>query len=130
MAITILIKFCGFIVHSKPKNMTLAAFPAKIPETRKIVFNFPSTPKIKGSSHEENIKIFDFLKNGSNDFDQILWVYSTFKAKQYDTIGFSRKNPWNWKNIFLIFFRLLKQGLNQLINLVQTRYKGFSCKYF
>ena len=35
------IKFCDFIVQSKP-NMTLSAFPEKIPETRKIVFNFLS----------------------------------------------------------------------------------------
>ena len=42
MAPTILIKFCGFRVHSKPNNMTLSVFPGKIPETRKIVFNFLS----------------------------------------------------------------------------------------
>ena len=41
-ATTILIKFCGFIVKSKPNNMTPSAFPGKIPETRKIVFNFLS----------------------------------------------------------------------------------------
>ena len=41
-ALTILIKFCGFIVHSKPNNMTLLVFPGKILETRKIVFNFLS----------------------------------------------------------------------------------------
>ena len=35
MALTILIKFCGFIVHSKSNNMTLSAFPEKIPETEK-----------------------------------------------------------------------------------------------
>ena len=29
MALTILIKFCGFIVHSKPNNMTLSAFLEK-----------------------------------------------------------------------------------------------------
>ena len=103
MAPTILIKFCGFIVHSKHNNMTLSAFPGKIPETGKIYFkffpspnsrpklthqsrsklvsrvlsqisrtlffSFPPTPKIKGSSHEKKIKKFDFLKNGSNDFD-------------------------------------------------------------
>ena len=40
MAPTILIKFCGLIEHSKPNNMTLTAFPGKIPETRKIVFKF------------------------------------------------------------------------------------------
>ena len=42
MALTILIKFCGFIVHSKPNNMTLSAFPGEIPATRKIVINFLS----------------------------------------------------------------------------------------
>ena len=42
MASTILFKFCVFIVHSKPNNMTLSAFPEKILETRKIVFNFLS----------------------------------------------------------------------------------------
>ena len=32
---TNLMKFCGFIVHSKPNNMTLSAFPGKIPGTEK-----------------------------------------------------------------------------------------------
>ena len=40
MVPTILIKFCAFILHSKPYNMTLSAFPGKFPETGKIVFNF------------------------------------------------------------------------------------------
>ena len=44
MAPTILIKFCVFIVHSKPNNMTLPAFPGKIPETGKIYFNFFASP--------------------------------------------------------------------------------------
>ena len=66
MAPTILIKFFGQIVHSKPNNMILANFPEKIPETGKI---------------------------------------------------------------FLIFFRLVKQGLNQIINLIQNRYLGSSRKY-
>ena len=56
-------------------------------------FSFSPTPKIKGSSHEKKIKNNDFLKNGSNGFDYILWVYSTFETQQYDTSGFSRKNP-------------------------------------
>ena len=29
MALTILLKYCVFIVHSKPSNMTLSAFPGK-----------------------------------------------------------------------------------------------------
>ena len=40
MAATILIQICGFIVHSKPNNMTLSAYSGKIPVTRKTVFNF------------------------------------------------------------------------------------------
>ena len=40
MAPTIVFKFCVFIVHSKPNNMTLSVFPGKILETRKIVLNF------------------------------------------------------------------------------------------
>ena len=40
MVLTVLIKFCAFIVHSKPNNMTLSPFAGKIPESRKIVFNF------------------------------------------------------------------------------------------
>ena len=35
MALTKLIKFCGFTVRSKPNNETLSAFPEKIPETEK-----------------------------------------------------------------------------------------------
>ena len=31
MALTILIKFCEFIVHSKPNDRTLSAFPGKNP---------------------------------------------------------------------------------------------------
>ena len=42
MAPTSLIEFCGFIIYSKPNNMTILAFTEKIPETRKIVFNFLS----------------------------------------------------------------------------------------
>ena len=40
MALTLLFKFCVLIVHSKPNNMILSAFPGKILETRKIVFTF------------------------------------------------------------------------------------------
>ena len=51
-----------------------------------------------------------------------MWINSTFETQQCDTSEFSRKNPWNLKNIFLIFFPPLTQGLNQLINLVQSPY--------
>ena len=46
MAPMILIKFCGFIVHSNPKNMALLAFPGKILLTRKIFFNLLSAPNV------------------------------------------------------------------------------------
>ena len=54
-------------------------------------FRIRQNLKIKGSPHKKEIENFYFLKNGSNYFDQILWVYSTFEAQQYDTIGFSQK---------------------------------------
>ena len=41
MATTNFIKFCGFIVHSNPDNMTQSTFPGKILETekkKKIIF--------------------------------------------------------------------------------------------
>ena len=46
MALTILIKFCGFIEHSILNNMTLSAFPGKIPETIRIVLIFCPSGKI------------------------------------------------------------------------------------
>ena len=39
MAQTILIKFSGFKVYSKPNNLRLSAFPRKFPETRKIYYS-------------------------------------------------------------------------------------------
>ena len=50
----ILIKFCGYIVHSKPNNMTLSTFPEKIPETRKIVFNFLPSPKVASKPTDQS----------------------------------------------------------------------------
>ena len=106
MALTILFKFCVIIVglHSKRNKYDTIGFSRKNAwNWKNSFFIFPASPKIKGSSHEKKIKNFYFLKNVYSNFGLILWVYSTFEAQQYDTIGFSRKNPWNWKNIFLIF---------------------------
>ena len=104
IALTILIKFCDFIVHSKPNIIWhYRLFPEKslklekwflifcpspnvapkptgqsrshsisrVPLQMSLAhfFRFRSTLKIKGSSHKKKIKNFDFLKNGSNDFD-------------------------------------------------------------
>ena len=46
MAQTILIKFCGLIVHSKPNNVILANFSGKIPETGKICLKFFLSPNV------------------------------------------------------------------------------------
>ena len=46
IASTILIKFCGFIAHSKPNNMALLVFSGKITETGKIYFNFFPSPVV------------------------------------------------------------------------------------
>ena len=60
MAITILIKFSGFIVHSKPNNMTLSAFLEKSLKLEK-QFNFLSVaspnvaPKPTGQSRSNSI---------------------------------------------------------------------------
>ena len=164
IALTILIKFCGFILHSKPNNVILANFPGKIPETVKIYsYFFPSASSGPIPTHQsrsnsickfllqislaitfvfdlplklsvvhirKNYKIFYFPKNGSNEIHQI------FLGLQYT------RNPITWhfrlfpkkslklKKYMLNVFRLLTQGINQLINLVQTPYVGFSCKYF
>ena len=40
MAPTNLIKFCGFIAHSKPNSMTHSAFLGKIPGMEKIFYKF------------------------------------------------------------------------------------------
>ena len=54
-------------------------------------FFFRFTHKFKSSSHKKKIKNFFFLKNGSNYFHQIFWVYCTFEPQQYGSIGFSQK---------------------------------------
>ena len=54
-------------LHSKPNNMTLSAFPEKIPETEKIIFYFSVWPSPNGApnptdqyqqlGHQESIVI-------------------------------------------------------------------------
>ena len=56
MAPTILIKFCAFIVHSKPNNMTLSAFPGKIPQIRKIDID-----KLRNKTDMDKKLFFTFL---------------------------------------------------------------------
>ena len=60
MARTIFIKFCGFIIHSNPKNMALSDFPEKILVIRNIIFFifYPSpnvAPKPTGRSRSHSI---------------------------------------------------------------------------
>ena len=52
-------------------------------------FRFRSTLKLRIVHIRK--KKFHFLKNVSNDFHQILWIYCTFEPPQYGTIGFSQE---------------------------------------
>ena len=56
MSLTILTKFCGFIVHLKPNNKIISAFLGKIPETGKIFFQSPKVgPKLNDQSRSNSI---------------------------------------------------------------------------
>ena len=146
MAPTTLIKFCGFIVSSKPNNMALSTFPRKIPETNFFFCPSPNVepePSDKSRSnsiysvlsqislflvfvsdiplklrvgHTRKILIFYFLKNDSNDFDQILWVYSTFETQQYDTIARSGPgfDPRSGQVSWVRFFRGFSSPVRQM----------------
>ena len=63
MSPTILITFCGLMVHSKPNNMILANLPGKIPATGKIFFNFFSSPNagLKPSLQSRSNSIYRIL---------------------------------------------------------------------
>ena len=63
------------------------------------IFNFPPIRKINSRSCKK--KNYDFLKNGINNFDEILWVYSTFETHQYDTIGFFPEKIHETRKLFL-----------------------------
>ena len=73
MAPTILIKFREFIVHSKPNNMTLSAFPGKIPQTGRYFkhFYFRATLGVKEvlQSSKNSTSIF-FMIFGSTPLPQ------------------------------------------------------------
>ena len=118
MSSTIFIKFCVFIVHSKPNNMTLSAFPGKIPETGKIYLKFFLSP---------NAGPKPIHQSRSKSISRV--VYKISRANNVILANFPGKIPETGK-IYLNFFRPLSQGLTRLINLVETRYIGFSCKYF
>ena len=49
---------------------------------------------MKGDSHKKKIKYLDFLKNGSNEFNKMLLLYSTFEIRHITLSIFSeKKNP-------------------------------------
>ena len=50
---------------------------------------------VKDSLHEKNIKIFDFLKNGSNGFDYILGINSSLWASPGESVQFFKKQTKN-----------------------------------
>ena len=63
IALTIFIKFCGLMVHSKPNNMIPANLPGKIPVTAKIFLNFFSSPNagLKPSLQSRSNSIYRIL---------------------------------------------------------------------
>ena len=95
------------IVEPKPINRSrshsIPTVPLRISLAHFFVFDLPSKYK------KDQIENFHFLKNGSNDFHHILWVYCTFEPQQYGTIGFSRKNLRSYK-IYCNFLSVAKRS--------------------
>ena len=58
-----------------------------------------------------------------------MWVYSTFEAQQYDTIGFSRK-ILETRNFFLIFCLSRNVGPKPTDQSCSNSISGSPCKYF
>ena len=87
------------------------------------LFFFSIYHKIKGSSHKEKIKHFDFLKK----LPTILMKFCGF-------IVHSKPNTWRYPWHYFFFLSLCDhrptQRLNQVTNLFQIRYLEFICKYF
>ena len=74
MALTIFIKFCGFIVNSNPKNMALSAFPGKILLTRKIFFNFLYAPIVAPKPTDQSCSSFIF-RVLTNYLQPVLFIF-------------------------------------------------------
>ena len=75
MALTILIKFCGFRVLSNPNNMTLSAFPEKIPETGKtFFFIFYPIPNVAPKPTAQSC---------SNSISRVVWQISLVSSGVY-----------------------------------------------
>ena len=71
-----------------------------------LLFSISPLPLKLTIVHIRKEKKSDFLKNGINNFDEILWVYSSFDIQQYDTrglSGFFRKKSMKLENYFLIY---------------------------
>ena len=92
------------------------------------VFYFPPTPKIKSSSYKKNIKNLDFLKKWFQRF----WLnFVDIEYIRNPTILHYRLFPEKTlkQDFFKFSIRFLMLHINQLINLAQIRYLGFSGKY-
>ena len=90
-------------VESKPIDLSsLNSISTVLLQISRAVF-FP-TSKIKGSSHtKKKIKIYIFSKMFKTIIIKFFGFIDTLETQQYGTIDFTRKNPWNQKNIFYIF---------------------------
>ena len=96
MASTILIKLCRFIVHSKPNNMTLSAFPGKSLKLEKqFLILFPSTkiahkPTCQSLSHSISRVPCKCLQLISH-FRSTLIIKSSSHKKKNKKISFLKK---------------------------------------
>ena len=101
MAPTIFIKFCGFIVHLNPNNMTLPALPGKIPETRKIFFLiFLPSPNVVLINQLTNLAQIRYLRLSYKYLQPFLFYDLPLKIKK-KRLSSVISNPLLMKHISL-----------------------------
>ena len=107
MAPTIFIKFCGFIIHSNPKNIALSAVPGKILLIRKIFFTFLFAPNIAPKPTDQSCSNFIFrvlLQLSTANFRPSLNIKSTLLRVVHIK---NKKRPelktWNFTNVINCF---------------------------
>ena len=83
MARTILIKFCGFIAHSKPNNMILSAFfRKKYLKLEKEYFIFCPSPNVAPKLHDQSLYIGNLRSPYQYLQHDFLHFWSSLKIKK------------------------------------------------
>ena len=129
MAPMILIKFCGFIVHSKTNNMALSAFPGKI-LTRKLFLNFLSARNVAPKPTDQSCSksIFRVLLQLSPaspfHFRHNLNIKGTLKLRVVHIRNKKRSEwqTWNFTNMINCF------SLNLRVDRKLKKLTGDICK--